>query len=649
MSPLREDKNMNQSGDPPSSNYATCHCQHCNGGIEFDASDFEKGETRTVECPHCQLETTISVRAQEQKPPVIQQTQQLPVFQQPPNAFGAESVAEDEALIQQSIEVIRSEQMASVSLLQRRLRLGYTRAARILDELENRGIVGPSKGAEPRDIIVNLNDIRYLPKAKDAKWENDLGIAYFRQKNYSDAVKCFSKAAEQGHPEAQSNLGICYMDGLGVAKDEAEAVKWFSKAAEQGNAHAEYSLGVANYFGRGIPKEISVALKWWHKAAEQGHPTAQYNLGICYENGDGAAQDCVEAYKWMKLAAAQGSEGAQQKCEKLALKMSVEQIGAVEPAHQSLWKLEHLTPKLFSDFIGQKRVKARLMLAIAAAKQRGESLGHVLLIGAQGSGKASLASVLAKEMGVNCKCTSGTAIENEINLDGALTHLEEGDVLFIEEIHRLQKSIVTHLCSAAKEFKLDVIIDRGGNARSVRLNLPRFTLIGTAPRKERVFPALLSCFSIIENMDAYSVEELADIARRFALPLKIELDSDVASRIAYSADGTPIDVLNRLQHVRDFAHVNGNKIITLEVAEAALKMLATFDEAREAGESRAAIPSEVRREVWRRDGGKCVKCGSRENLEYDHIIPVSKGGGNTARNIELLCEACNRAKSDEIQ
>jgi 5-methylcytosine-specific restriction endonuclease McrA len=150
-------------------------------------------------------------------------------------------------------------------------------------------------------------------------------------------------------------------------------------------------------------------------------------------------------------------------------------------------------------------------------------------------------------------------------------------------------------------------------------------------------------------MDDYSVDELTAIACRFAKSVRIKVDTDAASRIASSADGTPIDVLNRLQHVRDFAHVKGEKTITSEVANTALKMLASHDERQEASENRDAIPSAIRREVWRRDGGKCVKCGSRKNLEYDHIIPVSKGGSNTARNIELLCENCNRLKRDSIQ
>jgi Holliday junction DNA helicase RuvB len=252
-------------------------------------------------------------------------------------------------------------------------------------------------------------------------------------------------------------------------------------------------------------------------------------------------------------------------------------------------------------------------------------------------------------MGANIKITSGTAVEREGDLAGLLTNLEEGDVLFIEEIHRLQKTIAEYLYPAMRVFKLDIIIDQGENARSVRLNLPRFTLIGSTTNKERLTPNLLSCFQIVENMDDYSVDELTAIACRFAKSVRIKVDTDAASRIASSADGTPIDVLNRLQHIRDFAHVKGEEIITLEVADAALKMLASHDEKQEASESRDAIPSAIRREVWRRDGGKCVKCGSRKNLEYDHIIPVSKGGSNTARNIELLCENCNRSKRDSIQ
>jgi Holliday junction DNA helicase RuvB len=312
-------------------------------------------------------------------------------------------------------------------------------------------------------------------------------------------------------------------------------------------------------------------------------------------------------------------------------------------------QIELLTPKQFSDFIGQNRVKARLELAIMAAKQRGEALPHLLLVGPPGLGKATLANIIAKAMGAGIKSTSGSLIRKGGDLPGLLTNLEEGDVLFIDGIHLLQKTFEEYLPPSAQSFTINVTIDQGPNARSVRLNLPRFTFIGTTPRPDRVSRNLLSLFPIVESMDAYSNDDLASIARRFANVLKLGVDETTALRIARSSDGTPIDVLNRLQHIRDFAQVKGDGIIKLEVAEAALKMLASHDEKQDASENRDAIPSDVRREVWRRDGGKCVRCGSRERLEFDHIIPVAKGSSNTARNIELLCEICNRSKAASIQ
>jgi holliday junction DNA helicase RuvB len=310
---------------------------------------------------------------------------------------------------------------------------------------------------------------------------------------------------------------------------------------------------------------------------------------------------------------------------------------------------ERLTPQKFLDFIGQNRIKGRLELTTTAAKQRHQTLGHVLLIGSSGSGKATLAYIIAREMGATLKSVNGIGIQNAGDLAGVLTNLEDKEILFIEEIDRLQKFFSEYLESAMRDFKLHIILDRGPNARHVRLNLPCFTLIGSTTNEQRLAPGLLSSFRTVENMDDYSIEELAIIARQFSKAIHAEIDTDAADRIARSANGTPSDVLNRLQHIRDFAHVKGDGKITLEVAEAALKLLASSDEKQDVREGREAIPSAVRREVWRRDNGRCVKCSSRKNLEYDHIIPVAEGGSNTVRNIELLCEVCNRAKSDLIR
>ena len=161
-----------------------------------------------------------------------------------------------------------------------------------------------------------------------------------------------------------------------------------------------------------------------------------------------------------------------------------------------------MTPKSFSNFVGQSRVKTRLEMAIAAAKSRGEVLGHVLLIGSPGSGKATLAQIIADAMGVNITNTSGPAIEKAGEVAGLLTSLEKGDVLFIDDIHQLKRVIGEYFYPAMKDFSLAIIIDQGPQARSLRLQLAKFTLIGTAPRQESVPRELVSCFPIIENMSA---------------------------------------------------------------------------------------------------------------------------------------------------
>jgi holliday junction DNA helicase RuvB len=409
-------------------------------------------------------------------------------------------------------------------------------------------------------------------------------------------------------------------------------------------------LGFAYLTGQGASENHGEAANWFRESAAQGNAAAQYSLAVLYEKGGSVPQDYVEAYKLAKLAAAQGYEGAQKKREELAHKLSAEQIEAAEPADQFLWRQERLIPNTFSDFIGQERIKARLELAIAAARRRGEALSHVLLTGSPGSGKSTLVNIIAKAMDANVKATNGQTISKASDLAGLLTNLEEGDVLFIEDIHRLQKTIEEYLYPAMDVYKLDFIIDQGPNARSVRLNLPHFTLIGTTTQKEKLSYNLLSCFHIIEAFESYSANEFLEIVRRFARALNIVIDEDAAGQVARTADGTPLDALNRLRHIRDYALVKkSSQKITGEIAGEALKLIAATEQKPDSEGARQGIPSEVRREVWRRDGGKCVKCGSRENLEYDHIIPVAKGGSNTARNIELLCEACNRAKSDLIQ
>ncbi|HWN94383.1 MAG TPA: Holliday junction branch migration DNA helicase RuvB [Methylomirabilota bacterium] len=232
-----------------------------------------------------------------------------------------------------------------------------------------------------------------------------------------------------------------------------------------------------------------------------------------------------------------------------------------------------LRPSFFTDFTGQPKVKERLEIAVQAAKQRREALDHVLLSGPPGLGKTTLAHIIANAMGTSLKTTSGPTIEKAGDLAGLLTNLEEGDVLFIDEIHRLQKTIEEYLYPAMEDFKLDIIIDQGPNARSVRLNLPRFTLIGATTRSGLLTSPLLTRFPVRERLDYYNAEQLFKIVVRSAGLLNISIDEHGATQIARRSRGTPRISNNLLRRVRDYAQVRGDGCITSEIADRALAML----------------------------------------------------------------------------
>jgi Holliday junction DNA helicase RuvB len=232
-----------------------------------------------------------------------------------------------------------------------------------------------------------------------------------------------------------------------------------------------------------------------------------------------------------------------------------------------------LRPSLFSEFTGQAKVKERLEIAVTAAKQRNEAIDHILLSGPPGLGKTTLANIIAKAMGANVKSTSGPTIEKAGDLAGLLTNLEQGDVLFIDEIHRLQKTIEEYLYPAMEDFKLDIIIDQGPNARSVRLNLPRFTLIGATTRSGLLTAPLLTRFGICERLDYYEADQLQQIVLRSARLLNVEIEDKGAHEIARRSRGTPRIANNLLRRVRDYAQVRHQGRITVDIADKALAML----------------------------------------------------------------------------
>lgn len=232
-----------------------------------------------------------------------------------------------------------------------------------------------------------------------------------------------------------------------------------------------------------------------------------------------------------------------------------------------------LRPKTLSEYIGQTKVKENMKIYIEAAKKREEPLDHVLLYGPPGLGKTTLANIISNEMNSNLKITSGPAIEKPGDLAALLTNLSEFDVLFIDEIHRLNKSVEEILYPALEDFTLDIIIGKGPSARSIRLDLPKFTLIGATTRAGALTTPLRDRFGIVERLELYNSEELTTIVKRSANILEIAIENDAAIEIAKRSRGTPRIANRLLKRVRDYASVLGNGTITLEISKIALSKL----------------------------------------------------------------------------
>lgn len=233
----------------------------------------------------------------------------------------------------------------------------------------------------------------------------------------------------------------------------------------------------------------------------------------------------------------------------------------------------NLRPKLLSEYIGQQKIKDNLTIYIKAAKQRNESLDHVLFYGPPGLGKTTLAGIIANEMEVNFKVTSGPAIEKPGDMAAILNNLQDGDLLFVDEIHRLNRQVEEVLYPAMEDFAIDIVIGKGVSARSIRLDLPRFTLVGATTRAGMLTAPLRDRFGVVHRLEFYTIEELTEIILRSSKVLQVKIDLQGAKELARRSRGTPRLANRLLKRVRDFAQVKYNGEITLEVANFALDLL----------------------------------------------------------------------------
>ncbi len=307
-------------------------------------------------------------------------------------------------------------------------------------------------------------------------------------------------------------------------------------------------------------------------------------------------------------------------------------------------------PQTLSEFVGQTKIRQNLGVFMAAARGRGEPLDHVLLSGPAGIGKTTLAKVIAREMGGQL-FTPGI-LQRAGDLAGILARMQPRDCLLIEDVHRLNPVVQEVLLPAMEDYRLDITIGAGAfgagsMARVIKHDLSPFTLIGETTRPGALSDEFRARFGIKIRLEPYDVESMTRILERVARSIDIRAAPEALREIALCSGGNPRTARGLLPRLRDFAEMAGKNVIDLDTARKALSRLVD-ERDRAIPSDRDRISEDVRLFVWRRDQGKCVRCGSQSRLEYDHVIPIVEGGSSSQRNVQLLCEACNRAKGRTI-